>query len=107
MNAAKTHCVRGHLFDEENTYVHNGRRDCRTCIRERVSAYKRRHRERGNAHNAVKKAIKRGRLVRPETCSDCGQKSERIEAHHEDYSRRWDIEWLCQPCHFKRRERAA
>ncbi|NED52837.1 HNH endonuclease, partial [Micromonospora aurantiaca] len=34
-NAAKTHCIRGHEFTPENTYVKNGGRDCRTCARER------------------------------------------------------------------------
>jgi hypothetical protein len=33
-NARKTHCVRGHEFTAENTYVgKNGNRACRTCVR--------------------------------------------------------------------------
>lgn len=33
-NREKTHCLRGHEFTEENTYVHkNGERRCRTCQR--------------------------------------------------------------------------
>src|ERR1035437_995151 len=32
---AKTHCVNGHVFDDENTYVQrNGHRKCRRCNRE-------------------------------------------------------------------------
>lgn len=32
LNARKTLCVRGHLFDEENTRIeYRGRRRCRTC----------------------------------------------------------------------------
>jgi hypothetical protein len=39
----KTHCVHGHPFDEDNTYIGpNGRRGCRACIRRRVAQYKRR-----------------------------------------------------------------
>lgn len=35
VNARKTHCHRGHPFDEENTYFRpNGRRSCRRCSRE-------------------------------------------------------------------------
>ena len=30
-NARKTHCPRGHPYDEENTYVGNGKRHCREC----------------------------------------------------------------------------
>lgn len=36
-NAAKTHCQRGHPFDDANTYRYrDGRRDCRACIRLRA-----------------------------------------------------------------------
>jgi|SRR5918996_4638050 hypothetical protein len=36
MNARKTHCKRGHAFDEANTYVHprRGIRQCRQCGRD-------------------------------------------------------------------------
>jgi hypothetical protein len=38
-NAQKTHCVRGHAFDEANTYIAaNGWRGCRTCHREDMAA---------------------------------------------------------------------
>lgn len=41
--AQKTHCLNGHEYTPENTYIRpNGRRDCRACIRERVAAYKER-----------------------------------------------------------------
>lgn len=35
MNAAKTHCDRGHRFDDANTYVWRGWRMCRACRSER------------------------------------------------------------------------
>lgn len=41
MMAAKTHCKRGHLFDEINTYRHRTGRMCRTCMHERYLAGKR------------------------------------------------------------------
>jgi len=32
----KTHCKRGHIFDDENTYYHHGgkHRNCRQCRRD-------------------------------------------------------------------------
>jgi hypothetical protein len=35
-----THCIHGHAFDEENTYIEAGARHCRTCARRRkVESY--------------------------------------------------------------------
>ncbi len=31
INAAKTHCLRGHAFTPENTLVQKGKRQCRSC----------------------------------------------------------------------------
>ena len=36
INARKTHCIRGHEFDEANTLIlKSGKRECRACRRER------------------------------------------------------------------------
>ncbi len=38
-NAAKTHCIRGHPFDVENTYINKtGQRVCRACWKVRWAA---------------------------------------------------------------------
>ena len=50
------------------------------------------------AHEAVNTAVRRGKMIRPEKCQRCGAGG-RIEAHHEDYSRKLDVEWLCRSCH--------
>jgi hypothetical protein len=43
VNKQKTHCIKGHAFDEENTYyrIRNGKqvRDCKTCCREWQAAH--------------------------------------------------------------------
>lgn len=46
-SAMKTHCVNGHEYTPENTYIRpqkrrQGRRDCRQCIRDRVAKYAKR-----------------------------------------------------------------
>lgn len=38
-NAIKTHCPRGHPYDEANTYHHMGRRHCKACSRLRYKAW--------------------------------------------------------------------
>jgi hypothetical protein len=51
------------------------------------------------AHGIVKRAIASGRLTRPNRCQRCGNKHPIIEAHHDDYSKPLDVEWLCKRCH--------
>lgn len=47
----------------------------------------------------VQNAIKAGKLVRPETCGECGKSGVVIEAAHSDYSQPLQVRWLCRPCH--------
>jgi hypothetical protein len=55
------------------------------------------------ANNAVSNAIRCGRLV-PEPCERCGAKA---QAHHEDYSRPLDVQWLCRLHHLQRHGKVA
>lgn len=50
------------------------------------------------AQEAVRRAIKSGRLVRPEACEVCNN-SGKIEAAHSNYANYLDVRWLCQFCH--------
>ena len=45
-NSEKTHCPHGHTYPEDNTYLSDGNRKCRTCVKQRANAYYRTHRER-------------------------------------------------------------
>lgn len=58
------------------------------------------------AKSLVRWAIARGELVRPEVCSRCGKSPPRgrdgrtmIQAHHADYSKPLDVEFICNQCH--------
>lgn len=48
--------------------------------------------------NATMKAVYAGVLERPDKC-ECG--SGPVEAHHYDYDKPLDVEWLCRTCHSK------
>jgi hypothetical protein len=61
-------------------------------------AYRNRRPDRLRAHNAVSKAILRGKLVPWPVCAvpDC---CETPEAHHPDYNAPLDVVWLCTSHH--------
>jgi hypothetical protein len=58
-------------------------------------AHRQRNKDRLAAHNAVSKAILRGKLQQ-QPCWVCGEKA---QAHHPDYSRPLDVVWLCDKHH--------
>lgn len=57
------------------------------------------NREKHRARNAVGIAVRKGALQRPARCEYCGKARKRIEAHHPDYAKPLDIQWLCTTCH--------
>jgi hypothetical protein len=56
-------------------------------------------------HDIIEKAIKRGIINNPHVCSKCGDTGvfkdgrSSIQAHHYDYDKPLEVEWLCQKCH--------
>lgn len=50
------------------------------------------------ANVKVKRALEKGILVRRNECERCGS-GRNIHAHHEDYTKPLDVNWLCQKCH--------
>lgn len=52
-----------------------------------------------NRHKvAAHQAVQNARLA-PLTCEHCGEAN--TEAHHENYNRPLDVQWLCKSCHTK------
>jgi len=50
------------------------------------------------AHKLCQKAVKEGRLIRPDKCSNCGVSCKPI-GHHPDYDKPLEVVWLCVKCH--------
>ena len=47
----------------------------------------------------VNRAVRRGELVRPDVCENCGFRRRGVEAHHGDYAQPLAVQWLCRECH--------
>jgi hypothetical protein len=54
--------------------------------------------EKARARDAVKYAKRIGAISPPLNCEGCGDTT-KVQAHHPDYTRRLDVEWLCPQCH--------
>lgn len=40
-----------------------------------------------------------GTIIKPDECVRCQSRTSDLEAHHPDYSKPLEIQWLCVPCH--------
>jgi hypothetical protein len=76
--------------------------------RRHADRYRERYPEKESAKRAVARALRSGELVRPDKCQRCGVERPKgldgralIQAHHEDYGRPLDVQWLCVKCHAK------
>jgi len=89
--------------------------NCRECNRNRIRAYYATPNGRKNIRKAIIKstkkffykqvarmrlniAVKKGLVVRPDKCTNCGDGG-RIECHHENYRKPLVCIWVCKPCH--------
>jgi ferredoxin len=52
------------------------------------------------AHVAVARAIKRGEIIVPAACTDCGEACRPV-LHHDSYDRPLDVRALCRSCHIR------
>jgi len=46
----------------------------------------------------IGRALRKGILVRPSKCQRCN-KRRKVHAHHDDYTKPLDVNWLCSRCH--------
>ena len=78
----------------KNTFEHKKK------TKERMDRYrtKKENQLKDIARSAVIKAVNRGKLFRPEECSECKNKCV-PQAHHDDYSKPLQVRWLCRGCH--------
>lgn len=62
--------------------------------------YRKNHADKYKAHSLFSEAMESGKKCRPDFCWLCDKKC-KPEAHHYDYSKPFDVVWLCSECHHK------
>ena len=81
--------------------------------RAKQARYRSQHKLKLTAHWAVRRAMAKGVLRQPASCEACGVNVPKgsdgrslIHAHHTDYAKPLEVQWLCNRCH-KRTHRSA
>lgn len=54
------------------------------------------NRQKDKARNTLGRAVSSGKIA-PKACEQCGNPV--AEAHHNDYSKPLEVQWLCKDCH--------
>jgi hypothetical protein len=62
--------------------------------------YRKNHSEKAKAQSLFNEAVRAGKIIKPDYCWLCDKKCE-LEAHHFDYSKPYDVIWVCSECHHK------
>jgi len=102
-------------FSKDKSRWDGLRNTCKICEREKrkkristpsqkerhnmaVYNYRKRYYLKYKAHNWTAGALRLGHITKPINCSMCGMET-KIEAHHSDYTKPWEIDWVCKNCH--------
>ena len=99
--------VRNRAYKEKNREELNAKQRTKHAAnpekeRERSKKNREKYPEKANARWAIRLAIRRGEIKRPNKCSRCGKKCA-PDGHHHSYEEKYwlDVEWLCRQCHSK------
>jgi len=74
----------------------------RESEKERGKRWREKHKKEHHAHLLLNRAIKAGEIIKPEKCSKCGREGIKINGHHDDYNKPYNVIWLCDKCHAER-----
>ena len=88
-----------YAINYENWYRRNGRTASQEQVKKNAE-WNRKNREKVKASQALRGAVKSGKLIKPKNC-ECCNKEKRLGGHHEDYSKPYDVIWACGSCHKK------
>jgi len=70
--------------------------------RKRSKKWRESHKTEHYVHKLLERSIKEGFIIKPNECSECGVSGVKINGHHEDYGKPYEVIWLCDICHKKR-----
>lgn len=78
-------------------YSKNGRNRSIDYI-EAITDWIKKNPKKRKAHLILRNAVKRGKIIKSTICMKCRGEF-KLSAHHNDYTKPLEVEWLCSSCH--------
>lgn len=91
-------------FEKNNKKHYEWSKNKRHHINEWQRQWYQKNKEKRRAHVVLHRALRAGKVMRPENCSEC-KKNCKPDGHHEDYSKPLDVIWICRACHSRKSPR--
>lgn len=91
-------CCECGLSKDDACFPHVWAMVCFDCWHKRTGAMCADQKLKARARAAVRRAVVRGEVFRPNRCDQCGCLGD-VFGHHRDYTRALDLVWLCRKCH--------
>ena len=79
-------------------------KDNRKVLNEYQRKWYQKNKEKRKAHVCLYRAVQSEKVIRPNECSKCNKKCI-PDGHHEDYTKPFEVEWLCRACHSRKSPR--
>ena len=79
-------------------YYQINREEIKEYQKQYQKQYYRRNPEKNKARQKLNRAVRSGKVHKPVFCSSCDS-DKHLEAHHTDYTKPFDVLWLCRSCH--------
>jgi len=100
----KNNLEQSRLQAKKRVKKHRQTEKWKTLKRKYDEEYKRKNPEKIKAQGLLRTAIYRGKIHRPNVCDIC--QCECIpHGHHEDYSKPYEVIWMCPSCHLYHHQR--
>lgn len=84
--------------EKRKNYTEEQKEKIREYARKNRKIYIEKNFEKEKARRIINYFVQRKYVEKPKECSKCFKES-KIEAHHPDYSKPWDVIWVCRECH--------
>ena len=87
-----------HRVESRKTYIKT--EAGKQARKKAMDAYHKRYPMKYAAHVITGNAIRDGKLIQASNCSACNS-TEKIQGHHDDYTKPLEVRWLCRSCHLR------